>query len=152
MPANVIRGVESRIAKTERALENSEAKAGAALELHVETGRAEPKELWKKHVVTSDELRAELERLGKELIVARGTVSPEQHQARVMALRISMEDPDEGTRFEARARVMQALGELVTTLDFHADPPAILINMHGWATYIRDNQFVDGVFDPNIEN
>lgn len=151
VPANVIRDVESRIARTERALEICETKAIAALELHVETGRKEPKEIWKKLATQADDLRDELKQLGRELVAARGKVSPEQHQARVMSLRKSMDDPDEDVRFEARSRVMQALGELITTLDFYADPPAILINMHGWATYIKESQFIDGKFDPYIE-
>ena len=152
VPANVIREVESRIAKTERALENCETKASAALELHVETGRAEPKEIWKKLANEADELRAELKQLGRELTAARGRVSPEEHQARVLALRTSMDDPHEDVRLEARSRVMQALSELISTLEFHADPPAILINMHGWATYIKENQFVHGEFDPHLED
>ena len=148
-PANAVRKIESGIAKLERDLAAREEKAATALELAVESGRDEPKALWKRLVGEAGELRSELERAQSELVIARGVVSPEEHQARVSALRVSMDDPDVEVRFEARSRVMHALGELIESLEFHSEPRAVFIDMRtGWATYILDEHFVGGVFDP----
>lgn len=153
VPAAVAREVESRIAKAERSLAASETRANTALELYISSQRAEPKKLWERLVIEGDELRSKLERLRVELVKARGAVSSEEHQARVAALRRSMEDPDEEVRFEARSRVMQALGELISGLQFFSDPKAVLIDMRtGWATYIMETQFVNGVFDQHNED
>lgn len=141
VPANVVSEIESRIAKAESVLTNKMAKADAALELALESGRGEPREVWKRLVGEADELRAGLECLRTELAHARGTVSPAEHQARVKALRASMDAPDEEVRMEARSRVMQALGELIDLLEFHREPKAVFIDMRtGWATFIKESQ------------
>lgn len=152
-PASAVREVENRIAKAERSLLACEAKAESALKLAVETSRDEPKKVWRRLVNEADKLRSELERMQTELVSARGIVSPEEHQARVADLRMSMDDPDDDVRVEARSRVMQALGELIQDLLFYSQPRAVLIDMKtGWATYIKENQLIDGVFDPYIED
>ena len=140
-PANVVREIESRIVKLERDIFVREEKASTALEMAVESGRDEPKAVWRRLVGEAEELRSELERVQSELMTARGSVSPEEHQARVAALRTSMDDPDEKVRFEARSRVMQALGELIESLEFHSEPRAVLIEMRtGWATFVKEGQ------------
>ncbi len=152
-PAHVVREVESRLARAERSLAACEAKAASALELFVESGRDEPKALWNRLVSEGDDLRSKLKQIQVELVIARGAVSPEEHQERVAALRGAMNDPDDDVRFEARSRIMQALGELIEHLLFHATPRAVLIDMRtGWATFIKENQFSDGVFCPYNED
>ena len=150
VPATVVREIESKIARRERDLSALERKAEEALNLAVESGRDEPKKLWGDLVAEADEIRSELEQMQTDLSAARGTVSPEEHQARVAELRLAMDDPDDETRFEARSRVMHALGELIAHLLFYTNPQSVLIDMHtGWATYIMEDDFVDGVFDPS---
>ena len=124
-PLEVVRDVEGRLAAAKRSLDATDAKANAALELAVESGRDEPREMWKRFTVEADDLRSEVQSLEHELTIARGSVSPEEHRARIAALRDSLDDEDEGIRFEARSKAMEALGEIVETLEFFAETPHV---------------------------
>lgn len=141
VPANVVSGIERTISRTEQRVTAMTAKADLALELAIESGREEPRAAWKRMLGELDELRNSLEAQRKQLLHARGVVSPAEHRARVAALREAINDPDEATSLEARGRIMQALGELIEIIEFHAEPRAVFVDMRtGWATFIKENQ------------
>lgn len=124
-PLEVVRDIEGRLAAAKRSLEKTDAKAAVALDLATDSGRDEPRAMWKRLMVEADNLRSEVASLEHELIIAQGSVPPEEHRARISALRNSLDDEDEEIRFEARSKAMEALGELVETLKFFAETPHV---------------------------
>lgn len=60
----------------------------------------------------------EIERLKRELEVARGSATPEQHLARVRELRASIEDDDADVRAEARRKIAEAMRGLIDRIDY----------------------------------
>lgn len=113
-----VRRVEVELAEHERSLAATEAKAATALELVVETGRAETKALWQRLVIEVDRQKAVVEAKRAELTRLRGVTPPEIHHQRIATLRASLRDDDEDVRFQARAKVMEALHDLVIALRF----------------------------------
>lgn len=113
-----VRRIEVELAEQERTLAASVAKAATALELVVETGRAETKALWQRLVAEVDQHKAVVEAKRAELTRLRGVTPPEVHHQRIAALRASLRDDDEDARFQARAKVMEALHDLVIAVRF----------------------------------
>lgn len=141
VPANVVTDLERAIAVTDQRIAATSAKADLALELALESGRDEPRAAWKRLAGEVDALGATLKTQRQELVRAKGIVSPEEHKARVAALRDAIDDPDEGIRLEARARIMQALGELIEVIEFHLEPRAVFLELRtGWATFVKESQ------------
>lgn len=114
--------LEVELATLERADAAARAKAAAALNLYVETQRADTKELWLRLIAGEAARAAALVDLRGDLEKARGVTPTEEIMGRIATLRSSLEDPDEEVRFAARAAVASALHEMVWPLRFH--PPA----------------------------
>lgn len=113
-----VRRKEIELAELQRSRAASEAKAAIALELAVETGRPETKAIWQRLTTEVDERKAAVEAMQAELTRMRGATPPEVHHKRIATLRASLRDEDEEVRFEARAKVMEALHDLVIELWF----------------------------------
>ena len=123
----VVRPLEIELAERERARQAASARAENALELHLESGRAEPKAKWLEYVGKVDEHDNAIRKLQERLIDARGAVSPEEHLERIHALRVSLDDENEQIRFMARSRVMEALHELVASMVFSTAPLQVML-------------------------
>ena len=100
-------------------------KADNALALYLEKNRNEAKVAWSNLIDELDECAAALLVLRKRITKARGVVSPAEHQQRIADLFVQMEDEDEDVRFEARSRVMEAIHELVSVMEFVKEPPSV---------------------------
>lgn len=116
----------------ERLRERAEAKQQSemALSLYLETNRNEVKERWLRLTKRLDKLDIEISQCQRRLIEARGTVSPEEHRQRIFALRDTLLDSDEHTRFVTRSRIAEAIHELVSSMRFFSDPIYIEILTH----------------------
>ncbi len=110
--------LEVELAEVVRLRDGAARKAEVAISLYLETGRGEAKEAWAGMVAQADECKAAVTALRRRIEVARGVVSPEEHQRRIAELVDRMIDDDPGPRFEARSRVMEAVHALVRDVTF----------------------------------
>jgi DNA invertase Pin-like site-specific DNA recombinase len=124
---DVVRSIEIEFAERTRARAATSARAGKALKLHLDTGRPGPKAEWLEDVRKVDEHDAAIRTLEARLVEARGAVSPEEHLRRIQALRDTLDDDDDEIRFAARARVMEAVHELIATMVFSTAPPRVML-------------------------
>ncbi|MCI4654344.1 MAG: recombinase family protein [Sphingomonas aquatilis] len=134
----IVRPLEIELAERERRRDADRAKAETALALYVETDRPEVKAKWIGLMVEVDAHEAALETLRARVVEARGAVSPEEHRRRIFALRDTLQDKDEQVRFRTRARVMEAVHELVAEMRFLVSPPAVeMVQRDGWGVRVR---------------
>lgn len=129
-----IRPLEQQLAERKRMRKVAQNQSDNALELYVETKRPDAKKMWTSLVEKMDGHDAAILDLERRLKDARGMVSPEQHRSRILALRGTLDDPDEHVRFETRSRVMEATHELVEKMMFHSAPAWIEITTRGGVT------------------
>ena len=136
--------LEVEIANGERALARTRARAENALELAVETKRSEPKALYAKLAAEADAQEEALEALRRELVLARGAVSPAEHARRIDELRGSMRSEDLDDRLVARMKVMGALHDLVRSMTFHRRTRLIGLELADDA-YVVVHPFGEGI-------
>ncbi|MBW6528549.1 recombinase family protein [Sphingomonas sp. RHCKR7] len=131
-----VRTIEIELAERTRRRAADRNQAETALALYVQTSRPEVKALWLELAGSVDEHDVAIAELQRRVAVARGAVSPEEHRRRIFALRdkldafanrVTLGAEDEQVRFQTRARIMEAVHELVSTMTFKADP--IMVNM-----------------------
>jgi hypothetical protein len=126
-----IRPLEIELADRVRKRTTDKERSATALRLHVETDRVETKEMWLSLVEAVDEHDVVIAELKRNVRDARGAVSPEEHRRRIFALRDTLDDPDEHTRFETRSRIMEAVHELVATITFASEPRYVEVSTKG---------------------
>lgn len=122
-----VRSIEIELAERRRRRGTDRQQAETALELYVRTQRPEVEAKWlglTRSLDGHDLAIADLERM---IAAARGAVSPEEHRRRIFALRDTLDAEDEQVRFQTRARIMEAVHELVATMTFISEP--IMVNM-----------------------
>jgi DNA invertase Pin-like site-specific DNA recombinase len=122
-----VRPLEVELAERERQHRANVGKRDAAMEMHAETPRPEVKAMWLRMIGVVDADEAAIGDLRKRVIAARGTVSPEEHLRRIRAMRDKLEDPDGESRFTTRSTIMAAVHDLVTSMNFRADPIGVEI-------------------------
>ena len=76
-----------------------------------------------------DDARQRLADAEEELEIARGKVSQDEHLRRVAEVRELMDSSDDELRFQARARVKEALGSLVETMRFNPDNGRVYVTL-----------------------
>lgn len=113
-----VKRLEIELAETERQRTATQGKLAAALNLFVESEAAEVKELWLSLKEADKGMKEEAVDLRKQIAAARGVMKPEAHQRRIAELRESLRADDESTRFQARAKVMEAIHDLVDHMSF----------------------------------
>ena len=118
-----VRELEIEVARLERTWEIAQAKSDSALRIAVETGRNEAQTLWTELAAASDAAGDQLDDARARLVSLVHAPSVEEQQKRVGALRSSLQDEDETTRFEARSKVMAAVHALVDRLTFFGPYP-----------------------------
>lgn len=128
---DALRPLEIELAERVRGRTADKARSETALAAHVDTGRPEAKAMWMSLLERVDAHDVAIADLRRRIREARGTVSAEEHRRRILALRDTLDDPDEQVRFETRARVMEAVHELVTRMSFFADPAWVEIETRG---------------------
>lgn len=117
-----VRALEVEQAELVRRREAAKRKANAALSLFLETTRPEAKIAWSNLTAEADECELALAIMKKRITAARGTVTPAEHQQRIVDLFDQMLDVDDNLRFEARSRIMEAVHELIHSMRFNAEP------------------------------
>jgi DNA invertase Pin-like site-specific DNA recombinase len=120
-----LKPLEVELAERQRSRAADERRSETALALFVETNRPEVKATWKTLVAAIDDHDAAIADLHRRVMSARGAVSPEEHRRRIFALRETLNDEDEQTRFETRSRVMEAIHELTASMKFMMTPPRV---------------------------
>lgn len=126
-----IRPLEIELAERVRRRATDRERSEKALALYVETGRPEVKALWTTLTEATDEHDVVIAELQRRVRDALGAVSPEEHRRRIFALRDTLDDDDEQVRFETRARIMEAVHELVAIMTFHQGPTWVEITTKG---------------------
>lgn len=126
-----LRGLEVRQAEIVREREAAIGKRDIAQEIMLKFNEAPLVDRWQELVQEVKAHDAALSDLHTLIMVARGSVSPDEHRRRIFELHAQMEDDDEETRFEARSRVMEAVHELVTSVRFDATPPVVEVTTTG---------------------
>jgi hypothetical protein len=124
-----VRMLEIDLADRVRTRAADSAKAERALTLAIDNQRPEAEARWLALTSAVDEHDAAIRELQRELVDARGAVSPEEHRRRIFALRGTLDDEDEQVRFVTRSRVMEAVHELIGTMSFSASPLCISMTM-----------------------
>jgi DNA invertase Pin-like site-specific DNA recombinase len=122
-----VRALEVEHAELARRREGAGIKKKRSEALFYETGLPEIKESWLGFVKEEKDCKEALEVLQKRITMARGAVTPEEHQKRIADLFEEMDNVDMDARFEARSRVMEAIHELVGTIIFNSDPQSVEI-------------------------
>lgn len=117
-----VRSLEVDLAERVRSRDAAKGRASTALSAFVETERQEAKDMWLRLSAEADHHQADIDQLRRRIIDARGVVEPKEHLRRIMTLRNSMQADDEDVRFESRAKIMDAFGELVTSMNFSKEP------------------------------
>lgn len=129
-----VRLLEIDLAERVRGRAVDAAQAERALKTFIESDRPEVKALWLSLTAAVDEHDAAIRALQREIVDARGAVSPEEHRRRIFALRDTLDDTDEHVRFITRSRVMEAVHELIATMSFSASPLCISMTTTGGGT------------------
>lgn len=119
-----------------RELEAQHARVKRMLSLYEDTGDAEVRDRWLLAKARLAALETEADDVRQALDRARGAATPEQHAARVAAVRAQLVDEDASTRRAARQRVMASLREMVDYLLFD-DAGRVTMVLTGGATAIR---------------
>ncbi|WP_233457428.1 recombinase family protein [Qipengyuania flava] len=127
-PQTEVQELEIEVARLERISQLAKARTKTALDLAIETGRHEARTAWTDLTRQSDEAEAALDAARERLFRIRGSLTAEEQQERVRALRASLDHADEDVRFEARSKVKSAIHALVAELTF-AGPARIGVSM-----------------------
>ena len=101
-----------------RELENAKDRANRMLDLFEETGDQEARQRWlsaRTEIAAADAATKDLRR---RLEQARGSVSPEMHIERVVAVHHLLDGPPSDQRRDARARTANSLRELIDHIEF----------------------------------
>jgi DNA invertase Pin-like site-specific DNA recombinase len=125
--SDALRPLEIELAERLRQRAAAKDQSETALDLYIRTGRQEVNDRWMALVAEVDGHDAAVMELQRRILVARGSVSPEEHRNRIFDLRTTLEDGDEDVRFETRSLVMEAVHELVTAMSFYNNPAWIEI-------------------------
>lgn len=126
-----VRPLEVELAERKRRRASDQDRSETALRLYVETKHQDAKTMWMALVEIVDGHDLAIMQLQSRLRDARGKVSPEEHRRRILSLRGTLNDVDDRVRFETRARIMEAIHELVESMVFHAGPAWIEIKTRG---------------------
>jgi hypothetical protein len=144
-PQGEIRELEIILASAQREKSNIHARAASALELAIETGRHEAKAAWLDLSERADALEPSIADLRERLIRLRGRTTPEEHRDRIAELRASLDDDDEDIRFEARAKVMAAINNLVDDIRFSGgEQIGVRMRFGKFEAYIHYNSMTGG--------
>ena len=119
-----VRALEIEVAEMVRRRDAAKRKGETALAFYLENPREERKAAYVRLEAEADECDAALVVLRRQVMDARGIVSPEEHQARISELYDQMDDADEDVRFGARSRIMEAVHDLIDTILFGVGPSA----------------------------
>ena len=122
-----------------RELDAQQARMGRMLTLYEDTGDSEVRERWVLAKTKLGTLRGQLDDAKTALDHARGAATPDQHAARVGAVRADLEHEDFETRRTARQRVMGSLREIIDYVTFDGAGRVIMV-LTGGATAIRFNR------------
>lgn len=122
-----------------RELDAQQARVGRMLTLYEDTGDTEVRERWLLARTKLERLRGQLDDAKTTLDQARGSATPDQHAARVEAVRSDLEHEDFETRRNARQRVMGSLREIIDYVTFD-DAGRINLVFTGGATAVRFNR------------
>lgn len=133
----VVRPMEIELADLERRRDGDRVKAETALALFVETDRPEVKALWMTLTADLDRQEQEIAGLRERVVQARGAVSPAEHRRRIFALRETLDHDDEQIRFKTRSRVMEAVHDLIVSMEFSVSPVGVkLVQRDGWEAWV----------------
>ena len=122
-----------------REVDAQQARVGRLLNLYGDTGDVEVREHWLHAKTKLDLLRGQLTDAKMALDRARGAATPDQHAARVEAVRADLEHGDSETRRNARQRVMGSLRAIIDYVTFDS-AGRVNVVLTGGATVIRFNR------------
>lgn len=142
-----VRKLEIELAELDRVHAAAQTKAEVAMELFVETQRQETKDLYLRLVAEEAPRKAAMADLRKQISAARGVTKPGEHEKRIATLRNSLRSSDEEIRFEARAKVMEAIYDLVDVMEFG---PSLSMTMTTSDGREFDMWWIDGAMDVTI--
>lgn len=136
-------------------LERLKRKAKSMLDLWDEDDDDEDaKDAYRKAKEDQRVLKVAVDELASKLLIARGKVSPEEHSARIAAVRADMSSLDEETRLRARTTVRLAISELIQEMTFHRKAKRVGVKLLGGSRNItisaEDGRVTFDIIPPKI--
>lgn len=132
-----------------RELDAQQVRMGRMLTFYEDTGDEEVRERWLLAKSQLETLRRQVAAAKMSLDQARGAAPPDQHAARVEAVRAELEHEDFETRRNARQRVMGSLRAMIDYLLFDGAGRVTLV-VTGGATAVRFNRQGDILGDVSM--
>jgi DNA invertase Pin-like site-specific DNA recombinase len=132
--------IEQHLALKKRERDNLKARASRYLDAMGDDDDPDLRRKWREARAAVRGTEDELRKVERELVDAKGRVSPSEHLKRVASVRAELDDPDPARRLAARYRVMGALGEIVTLMQLMPDRSVRVILLGGAHAMDFDDQ------------
>lgn len=137
---DVVGHLDQRVAAQRRDVQHLRDKKLRAMSLYIESDDPDAKALADTVEERLREQRSALEQLEAELASARGQVSPAEHLKRVVEVRDAINSEDEEARYDARAKVVAAVGSFVSFIRFLPNRQIMVVMGGGAVNFMFDDK------------